>query len=129
MGEGPKRVKYDGSSSSKEAPMIFYNIFLFLIGMCFTLFTLMYSKHMKNSEALVVFAIMFCIYSCIGRVMDGFNESHNINTSRILIFICISSWLITFSPNPDTYKLNAIYAFQMFSVLDGFAVLRTPQNN
>ncbi len=113
-----KRTRLDGDSTAKQTPLRLYTYFLYACGFFFVVSALLQSKYLQAKDAVVAQFVCVFIFSCMGRLLDGFGKGKGINTLRVLAFLCLTSALTAFPVALPPFKENMVLAFRAFTVLD-----------
>lgn len=121
------RTRYDGDESAQRLSLKIYAMFLVVGAILLTVISLVFASSMTTIDAIGVQLVGIFLYAAIGRLLDGLSPfSINLNTARVLIFLCISSWLRTISVSD--YRFDIIFQYaQYFTSIDAllwFLVLR-----
>jgi hypothetical protein len=95
-----------------------YIIVLFLSAMIFAIATMFSAPMLDNVEAALLQAVCAALFVCVGRLLDGLEKGHAVNTIRVLGFLCLSSWLVSVAVLDNPRKRLGVRAFQVFSVVD-----------
>jgi len=111
-----KRVRYDGGTSSHHPVLRIYVSLLFLASMTLTVGSMIAVKHLDAIEIATIQISSAVLFSCVGRLLDGFDKGQQRNTARILAFLCLSSW--SAATMQDNMKLKVVYYVQISCVFD-----------
>mmetsp|Transcript_19694 Transcript_19694/g.63226 ORF Transcript_19694/g.63226 Transcript_19694/m.63226 type:complete len:468 (+) Transcript_19694:77-1480(+) len=113
------RRRLDGMPSAKQPVLRGYLAFLFVSATVFAVYAMQTAPTLIKHEALLAQVVCLSLFVSVGRLLDGFELGQRVNTTRVLGFVCLSSWIVSL-PVADREPTKALVAlaFECFSLVD-----------
>ncbi|GBG26594.1 Alkylglycerol monooxygenase [Hondaea fermentalgiana] len=112
------RTRLDGDTSTRSFTFKLYVAYLLVGAMLLTVVTLSLESEFDWLEIMCAQLLGFANFCILGRLLDGLTPlTTNLNTGRVLVLLCITSWLRTMSLRDHRFDKILEYA-QYFAALD-----------